>query len=74
MVTKKAKIQYRAYDKEDEQKYTSLSDPDPLGTPNFELPGQVNLNVGVELESDGYRIGWPKDSHCDEGKRDGRLQ
>lgn len=58
-------LQYHPYNKEEELEYGSISDPDPLGTPLFELPGQIRLDTGVELESDGYRLGFPKGTHCD---------
>lgn len=36
------------------------------------LPGQKKLDEGIPLETDGYRIGFPKDTHCDPDRRDGR--
>ena len=64
-------FQYHPYDKNEEGQYAGISDPEPLGTPNTTLPGQIDLNKGIELETDGYRIGFPRDSHCDHSRKAG---
>ena len=51
--------------------YTHLSNDEPLGTELESLPGQIKFDTGVELETDGYRIGFPKDSHCDDTRKHG---
>ena len=52
--------------------FSGLTDPDPLGTPLEHLPGEnITDTIGIELETEGYRIGFPKDSHCDHDRMDG---
>ena len=63
-------LQYKAKDTAAESEFSSISDLDPLGTSNSLLPGQVKA-LGVALETDGYRLGFPKGSHCDEKNRGG---
>ena len=63
-------MQYRAKDATAEMEFSSISNLDLLGTANTLLPGQVKA-MGVELETDGYRLGFPKGSHCDEKNRGG---
>ena len=48
-----------------------MSLPEYLGTLNETLPGMEIFETGIELESNGYRIGFPKDSHCDHEREDG---
>lgn len=65
------KFEYHPYDKMEVLHFGGLTDPDPLGTPLFALPGQLDTRKGIELESEGYRLGYPKDSHCDHDKKTG---
>ena len=65
-------FQYNPYNKEEEVAFSSITDPDPLGTPLEHLPGENITETGVELETEGYRIGFPKDTHCDHSRSDGK--
>lgn len=65
-------IQYDPFAETEEEHFSSISNPDPLGTPDLNLPKQRETSKSLELENEGDRAGFPKGSHCDSGERLGQ--
>ena len=64
-------LQFDVENEEYEHGYSIISQEEVLGTNSYMLPGQ-KISMGIELESDGYRLGYPKDSHCDNDRKGGK--